>query len=215
MSNWKLMSGVAAATLFTAAIVAPAEAQVTSAGVRGDVVAPSGEAVAGANVRVIDTRTGSVSVSTTSASGQFQARGLNVGGPYAIEISAPGYATTRVTDIYLQLGEVANVTLPFAEAVADDSEARMNTVTVSATAGGLVQTAIGPSATFSLSDIENSPAINRDLKDIVRLDPRVYLDESFNDSIQCAGAHPRFNSLTVDGIGLNDGFGLNSNGYPT
>ena len=215
MSNWKLMSGVAAATLFTAAIVAPAEAQVTSAGVRGDVVAPSGEAVAGANVRVIDTRTGSVSVSTTSATGQFQARGLNVGGPYAIEISAPGYATTRVTDVYLQLGEVANVTLPFAEAVADDAEARMSTVTVSATAGGLVQTAIGPSATFSLSDIENSPAINRDLKDIVRLDPRVYLDESFNDSIQCAGAHPRFNSLTVDGIGLNDGFGLNSNGYPT
>jgi molybdopterin/thiamine biosynthesis adenylyltransferase len=61
----------------------------------------------------------------------------------------------------------------------------------------------------------NQAAINRDLKDIVRLDPRVYLDESFNDSIQCAGAHPRFNSLTVDGIGLNDGFGLNSNGYPT
>ncbi|WP_084396231.1 TonB-dependent receptor [Henriciella aquimarina] len=218
MSNWKLYSGVAAAIMATAAIVAPAEAQVTSAGIRGDVVSPSGDVVPGATVRVIDTRTGAVNSSTTSATGQFQARGLNVGGPYTIEISAPGYQTTRITDVTLQLGEVANVEVAFAgtaDAAGDDAEARMEVVTVSSTAGGLVQTAIGPSATFSLEDIEQAPAINRDLKDIVRLDPRVYLDESFNDSIQCAGSHPRFNSLTVDGIGLNDGFGLNSNGYPT
>ena len=216
MSNWKLLSGVAAATLFTAAIVAPAEAQVTSAGIRGDVVSPTGEAVPGATVRVVDTRTGSTSSSTTSPTGQFTTRGLQVGGPYTVEISAPGYQTTRITDVTLQLGETANLNLVFAATDdAADGEARMDTVTVSATSGGFVQTAIGPSATFSLADIENSPAINRDLKDIVRLDPRVYLDESFNDSIQCAGAHPRYNSLTVDGIGLNDGFGLNSNGYPT
>lgn len=217
MSNWKLLSGVAAASLFTAAIVAPADAQVTSAGLRGDVMSPAGEAVAGATVRVIDTRTGATNTSTTSTSGQFQSRGLNVGGPYAIEIAAPGYQTTRVTDIYLQLGEMADVDLTFASAAeaGADAEARMDVITVSASSGSIIQTAIGPSASFSLEDIEEAPAINRDLKDIVRLDPRVYLDESFNDSIQCAGSHPRFNSLTVDGIGLNDGFGLNSNGYPT
>ncbi len=217
MSNWKLFSSVAAASLFTAAIVAPADAQVTSAGVRGEVVSPAGEPVSGATVSVIDTRTGATRTSTTSASGQFQSRGLNVGGPYAVEISAPGFQTTRITDVYLQLGEVADLNLTFADASAIDSadERRLDAVTVSATSGSIVQTAIGPSATFSLEDIQEAPAINRDLKDIVRLDPRVYLDESFNDSIQCAGAHPRFNSLTVDGIGLNDGFGLNSNGYPT
>ncbi len=33
--------------------------------------------------------------------------------------------------------------------------------------------------------------------------------------MQCAGANPRFNSLTVDGVRMNDLFGLNSNGYPT
>ena len=27
--------------------------------------------------------------------------------------------------------------------------------------------------------------------------------------------NPHYNSLTVDGVRLNDGFGLNSNGYPT
>ena len=35
------------------------------------------------------------------------------------------------------------------------------------------------------------------------------------DAVQCNGANPRYNSLTVDGVRLNDGFGLNSNGYPT
>ncbi len=218
MSNWKLFSGAAVSIMAAAAIVAPAQAQVTSAGIRGDVVSPAGEPVPGAQVRVVDTRTGATSTTTASASGQFTTRGLNVGGPYAVEIAAPGYQTTRVTDIFLQLGETSDLTLVFADAPgaeATDQEARMDVVTVSATAGGLVQTAIGPSATFSLADIQEAPAINRDLKDIVRLDPRVYLDEPFNDSIQCAGAHPRFNSLTVDGIGLNDGFGLNSNGYPT
>ena len=214
MSNWKLHTGVAAAIMATAAIVAPAQAQVTSAGIRGEVVSPDGAAVSGATVRVIDTRTGSVNTSTSSASGQFQSRGLSVGGPYTIEVAAPGFQTTRLTDVFLQLGETADVQVAFTAAAGDD-EARMDVVTVSATAGGFVQTATGPSATFSLADIEQAPAINRDLKDIVRLDPRVYLDESFNDAIQCAGSHPRYNSLTVDGIGLNDGFGLNSNGYPT
>ena len=30
-----------------------------------------------------------------------------------------------------------------------------------------------------------------------------------------AGANPRFNSITVDGIAQNDNFGLNGGGYPT
>jgi hypothetical protein len=33
--------------------------------------------------------------------------------------------------------------------------------------------------------------------------------------VHCGGANPRFNSLTVDGVRMNDQFGLNSNGYPT
>ncbi|MEM8615581.1 MAG: cell envelope biogenesis protein OmpA, partial [Pseudomonadota bacterium] len=77
------------------------------------------------------------------------------------------------------------------------------------------ETATGPSAVFTLEDLETLPAINRDIKDIIRLDPRIFIDTSFADAIQCAGANPRFNSLTVDGLRLNDSFGLNSNGYPT
>ena len=59
------------------------------------------------------------------------------------------------------------------------------------------------------------PSMNRSITDVVRADPRVFVDESRNDSINCAGGSPRFNSLTLDGISMNDMFGLNSNGYPT
>ena len=78
-----------------------------------------------------------------------------------------------------------------------------------------VNVATGPSSTFSIDDLQSAPAVNRDIKDLVRLDPRIYVDEADGDAIQCAGSNPRFNSLTVDGVRMNDNFGLNSNGYPT
>ena len=86
---------------------------------------------------------------------------------------------------------------------------------VTATAAGVIETAAGPSAAFSLQDLQTLPAINRDIRDIIRTDPRIHIDEGFVDAIQCAGGNPRFNSLTVDGIKLQDAFGLNSNGFPT
>ena len=81
----------------------------------------------------------------------------------------------------------------------------------------VAETAIGPNAVFDLKSLEDSPAINRNITDVIQQDPRIFVDQSRGDvdAIQCNGANPRFNSLTVDGIRLNDGFGLNSNGYPT
>ncbi|GAB5458570.1 MAG: TonB-dependent receptor [Henriciella sp.] len=212
MSNWKLLAGVAATSIMTAAIVAPAQAQVTTSGVRGEVTTPDGAPAANADVVISDSRTGFTRSVVTSNSGAFSARGMNVGGPYTITVSADGYQTFSVENVFLQLGDTANLALAFPS---DSEERTLETVVVSGSAGGLVQTATGPSSTFTLSDLQNSPVINRDLKDIIRQDPRVHLDLSNQDGVQCGGASPRFNSLTVDGVGLNDGFGLNDNGYPT
>ena len=78
-----------------------------------------------------------------------------------------------------------------------------------------VQVAVGPSSTFNFDDIQNAPSFDRDIKDVVRLDPRVYIDEADVDGVQCLGANPRFNSTTIDGVKMNDNFGLNRSGYPT
>lgn len=202
----------ASAAGFALASVAAIEvqAQETTADIRGVVTDASGAPIGGATVLVTDTRTGAMRTLTSAGSGVFNLQNLNVGGPYTIEATAPGYQGARVEGLFLQLGDTADVRLPLTASAA----ATTDVVVVTASAV-TAQTAIGPSATFSLADLQEAPAINRDLKDIVRRDPRIFLDESFNDAIQCAGAHPRFNSLTVDGIGLNDAFGLNGNGYPT
>ena len=201
------LTGLLLAALFALAPVA-GFAQETTSAIRGTISQPDGTPAAGAAVRVTDTRTGSTQTATTSASGQFTMTGLRVGGPYRVSVSAQGLAPQSITDIYLDLGD----TYTFSVALSGE---QIDEITVTASALEAVQVALGPSATFSLSDLEDAPAINRNINDVIAIDPRVYVDEAFNDSVQCGGASSRFNSLTVDGVRMNDNFGLNSNGYPT
>jgi hypothetical protein len=80
-------------------------AQETTSAIRGTVSAPDGRPASGASVRIVDNRTGSSSTATTSATGQFTATGLRVGGPYSVSISAAGYAPQVITDINISLGD--------------------------------------------------------------------------------------------------------------
>src|SRR5690606_2986710 len=183
-------------------------AQETTSSIRGTITRPDGSPAAGANVRVVDTRTGSSQAGTTSATGQFTMRGLRVGGPYRISVDAEGFAPQSITDVYLELGDTYTFSLSL-------SAEQIDEITVTASALRSEMVALGPSTTFSLADLQSAPAINRNINDLIAIDPRVYVDEAFADSVQCAGASPRFNALTVDGVRMNDNFGLNSNGYPT
>ncbi|MDX2410960.1 MAG: TonB-dependent receptor, partial [Woeseiaceae bacterium] len=153
-------------------------------------------------------RTGRANTATTSSSGRFTISSLSVGGPYTISMTSADYASQSITDVIIGLGETFNfdVTLT-AESIEE--------IIVTAAAVQSAQVAIGPSTAFDLDDLQNLPSINRNINDILRIDPRIYIDETHVGDVNCAGANPRFNSLTVDGVKKNDNFGLNSNGYPT
>ncbi len=196
------------AALMLLALPVAGFAQETTSAIRGTISAPDGSPAAGASVRVTDTRTGRSRVASTSASGRFLVGDLAVGGPYTVAISTPNYAPQNITDIYIALGETFEFDLTLSGETIEE-------ITVTAAMVESVQVAVGPSSTFNFDELQNLPSINRDIRDIVRVDPRVYIDEAFVDAVQCVGANPRFNSLTVDGVKLNDNFGLNSNGYPT
>jgi hypothetical protein len=204
-----MLGGVAAMSIM---IAQPVYAQDTSSSVRGVITTPDGTPIAGQTVIIRDTRTGTTKTVTTTSSGAYSARGLRVGGPYTVRVISSDYLSETVEGIVLTLGQTQQISVQL-----DDRSGSVEEVIVFASQLNTGSTAIGPSSTFNLTDLENAPAINRDIKDVIRSDPRIYLDESGNrgDAIQCAGANPRFNSLTVDGVGLNDNFGLNSNGYPT
>ncbi len=192
-------------------LMAPAVlmAQETTSSIRVTIYGPDGNPLPGISVTVTDTRTGSARTGETNTSGLVMQRGLNVGGPYIVKASSGSYADQTVTDINLNLGDTYTVVLQLGAVT-------MEEVVVTSQAIGGEQLAVGPASTFGLQDLEELPHINRDLRDIVRNDPRLYLDPALaGGAIQCGGANPRFNSLTVDGVRLNDLFGLNSNGYPT
>jgi len=204
------LNRIAIAVAVSIGLSAPAFAQETSSGISGKIVTPAGTPAAGTAVKIIHLPSGTVRNAVVNNSGSFNLKGLRVGGPYQIIVDSQTFQDTTVDGVFLELGETFDVN------VALQSDQNIEVINVTASQ---VSTSIfgsnSPGTVFNLADLENSPAINRDIKDVIRTDPRVYIDESRSDSVQCAGASPRFNSLTLDGVRLNDNFGLNSNGYPT
>lgn len=211
MSNWKLLSGVAAASIMTAAIVAPAEAQVTTSSIRGNVTTDAGAAVPNASVTITHTPSGTVSVATTNASGAFSARGLRVGGPYTVAVGGGEFAPVEVTDLYLTLDNT--LTLP----VTVTGARTMDTVVVTGTRALAGFSNEGLSTSLGLEALNEVTSIDRDITDAAQLDPfaSVNVQSGGAKELTIAGANNRFNSLTVDGVALNDRFGLNANGFPT
>lgn len=196
--------GIAVAALLIAPLTG--FAQETTTTVRGTVLTPSGTPAAGASVSVTDTRTGSVRSVTTGANGTFTVRGLVVGGPYEIGVNTSDYKQALITDVYTNLSSAATFTIPL-----EDGGIEEIVVTASATVAG-ADLALGPGTAFSVQDIQEMPSIARQIRDIIRIDPRVSIARNNNgggSGINCLGGSSRSNAFTIDGTLANDGFGLN------
>ncbi len=204
------LSLVASALALSLGLAGPAAANSTSSSIKGYVTGPAKGPAAGTVVTITHVPSGTSKQATVNASGVFSAQGLRVGGPYTITVDSNSFEDQTINNVYLSLGETYQLEVSL------KSQANVERIEVS---GQVVSSNFGstsPATHFNLSDLEAAPSVNRDIKDTVRVDPRVYVNESGgSDSIQCAGNNPRYNSLTVDGVRMNDNFGLNSNGYPT
>ena len=142
------------------AVPVAGNAQQTTSDVRGNITGPDGEAAAGVSVTITDTRTGRAARSTTSDSGLVSFGGLAVGGPYTLSMESSAYAEQRITDVYLSLGETFDFRVALGAASIDE-------IVVTAAATQVVQVAVGPSSAFSFDDLQNLPAVNRDIRDII------------------------------------------------
>ncbi|WP_291079256.1 TonB-dependent receptor [Hyphomonas sp.] len=213
MKNWTTFGRGAAVSAVALSMAGVAMAQVTTSSIRGQVTNDEGQAVAGALVTVTDPTTGLTRTATTNNVGQYTIRSLPISSDYVVSVTSDDLQGQYLEDVGLSLGDATQVNFT----LSTDSEARQETIVVTASAADLAPTATGPSASFGLETLQKAPAINRNITDVLRLDPRIYVDESRGDinAVQCGGKNSRFNSLTVDGVRMNDNFGLNSNGYPT
>lgn len=202
------LNSIAIAVAMSLGMSTVAFAQETSSSIGGTVLTESGQVVSGATVTIKDARTGAVKVINTNETGRYNLRGLRVGGPYSIAVTDAA-GTRTVENVYLTLGETLSQNIDL------QSQDTIERVSVTGSVINSAYGSSGPVANFGLNDLETAPAINRDIKDVIRIDPRIYINEADEDSIQCAGSSSRFNSLTLDGVRMNDNFGLNRNGYPT
>ncbi len=202
-SKFNLVAMLAALLL---AIPLTSVAQDTTSSIRGKVLDSTGSPVSSASVIVEDMRTGIRRPYSTNADGVFLAGRLPVGGPYKVTVGG-----TKTVDIpSITLGDTFYITLNLQTAVEIEE-----IITIGQTAD-VVDVAAGPASIFSSFDLATSVAFDRDITDVYGVDPRFNIDnEDDGFEINCMGMHPRFNSVTLDGVSQNDRFGLNSNGYST
>ncbi len=207
------LSRVALAVAFSVGLSSAAMAQETSSSIRGSISGPQGNPAPGTEITVKHLPTGTVKTITTGSNGQFSLSGLRVGGPYEIEVDSDEFADTVVSDVYLTLGEPLSFNYTLEPDTSDIEVIQVSASQMSVSVFGKTS----PSASFDMAAMETAPTINRNITDVIRIDPRVYVDETRGDSnpVQCVGKSNRFNSLTVDGVKMNDSFGLGSSGYPT
>ncbi|MFN4115605.1 MAG: TonB-dependent receptor domain-containing protein, partial [Inhella sp.] len=189
---------------------APAMAQNTTAAISGRVVNPEGRPVAGATVVVVHRESGSTSTLTTDAEGRYNARGLRAGGPYTVTVSKDGERS--VTDeIYLLLAETTAVDLRLGTAAQ-----QLEQVVVTASGSGRISSSsTGAGTNISNQELNAFASIQRNLQDYARLDPRIAQTDKERGEISAAGQNSRYNSITIDGVSINDSFGLESNNLPT
>ncbi len=203
------LSHISSALVLALGLSTSALANTTTSAIKGNIIGPNGNPAAGTQVTIVHVPSGTTKTATVNDSGLFTAKGLRVGGPYKIIVDSNSFKDTELNDVFLTLGQTFPVN------VALESKQNIETIEVTGRSINKFETGTSPAAHFNAEDLASLPAINRDLKDIVRVDPRIYVDESRDDAIQCGGGNPRFNSLTLDGAKMNDNFGLNDNGYPT
>ncbi|MFT4256373.1 MAG: TonB-dependent receptor [Pseudoxanthomonas sp.] len=199
--------------LVAALAAAPAFAQSTSAGVGGLVTDGSGTPVAGAEVTITHTESGTVSRATTDASGRYNARGLRVGGPYTITVTKAGAGTDTEEGIYLDLNKVSTV-----NAALKGDVATLGTITAIGVAGGsnvFSATKMGAGTNVDRQTIEALPSIGGNIQDYMRLDPRVAFVDRASGTISAGGQNPRYNAIRIDGVSASDTFGLEGNNMPT
>ncbi|WP_394729990.1 carboxypeptidase regulatory-like domain-containing protein [Altererythrobacter sp. GH1-8] len=204
----KYLLAASAVSLTAATAFAPtaAHAQQITSGIEGRVTSEDGAPLGGASVVITDTRTGQTRTLEAGADGNFRAVSLVPGGPYTITATASGYEGQTVEGVNTSVSGNTSLSFRLASTATGDSD---NVIVVSGARAGVTQLAVGPGQSFGADALEGFPSISRDIRDIVRLDPRVSLERSSEvDRISCLGGNDRSNSFTVDGIIQSDSFGL-------
>lgn len=185
-------------------------AQNTTSSIRVEIIDADGGPVGGVTVTLTHLPTGRTQVFVANDGGVVTARGLAVGGPYALSVPDGGeFAADSVEDIHVDLAETEVISLTVRPASFEE-------ITVTADAvGDAVEIRVGRD--FSTETIESVPSISRDFVSTLATEPEILVDNSVarGPAVSMAGQNFRYNSVTIDGVAQNDNFGLSKNASAT
>ncbi|MDC0976499.1 carboxypeptidase regulatory-like domain-containing protein [bacterium] len=187
---------------------------ITSSALKGRVTGNTGNGIPGVEITVTHEPTGSVQTTSTNSSGRYTFRGLRVGGPYTILARSVGYTPRGERDVSLELSRTYEADFILQP---DESVVTLEAFTVeesSELAFGNGSAGVG--TVLGENGILTTPKANRSFNDIAKFDPRVVMLDASSGagSISAAGQHIKMNSFQIDGVRINDQFGLGSDGSP-
>ncbi|PYP18337.1 MAG: hypothetical protein DMD54_05425, partial [Gemmatimonadetes bacterium] len=164
----------------------------------------SGAAIEGtvgvaAAVTVINHATGQRLTIATQPDGRFTIENVPAGGPYTIEVRAPGYAPERVEGIMLVLGQRYRAQLTLTQRPIELSAV---TVRGGGTADPIMHPGrTGPEQVVTDSAARRLPLLNRDFVALLQTTPAIV-------GTSVAGSNNRYNNILIDGGADNDFLGL-------
>ena len=201
MMRHNLLLGAAAIALVMPAV---AGAQETTSAIAGQVTDGTGAPVAGAKITVKHAPSGTTSTSMSDSTGSFSLRGLRVGGPYVVTVDVKDYPVQTIEGISLTVGDTLNLPV----------QLQQKDIVITAGRTGSRQLVEGSQSAFNASQIRDIVSARRDVRDIVRRDPLAAYNPNVG-GVTIAGGNIRTQRFSVDGVQMQDSFGLNYGGLPS
>ncbi|WP_300598646.1 TonB-dependent receptor [Niabella sp.] len=177
-------------------------AQVTTSSITGSVKTEDNKALEGATVTAVHEPSGTKYQAVSNKNGLFNLQGLRIGGPYTVEVSFVGYSSQKFEQISLALGVPYDLQVALSTAATD-----LQAIVVSATSRKISTVKQGPTTVFGQRELTSMPTISRSLTDITRGTPQA-------NGNNFGGRDGRMNNLKVDGVNMNNNFGLSNDPQP-
>ncbi len=199
----KVVLALSLLSLAPACFMAPhAFSQEASSGINGNITDGSGGVIPQAAVTAKNTDTNVRSTTRTNGQGYFEFPNLPAG-PYILTVAADGFDATSSSTFTIETGKAARVNLPLKVG------STTTTVEVSSATTLLNTTSNDIGVTLDPQEIENLPVQNRNLFDLLALQPGVNASQSGDaDStgqnarggFEVNGAPGLSNSILLDGV---------------
>src|SRR5512138_1362276 len=143
---------------------------VTTGAIGGTVTSDQNQPVGGAQVQVANRSTGFIASALTRANGSYLVQGLEVGGPYSVQVRRLGNTPQTRDGIRVTLSQVTRIDFQLATAA---QVLAAVTATAERTGALISPSKTGIGTTVSDTMISRLPSLNRDFSDFARLTPQI------------------------------------------